>query len=363
MFISVIILTVTISRFIIGLTLTLNERGDKMISNTKNLRQLNKSQLLNVLKTEPNATKNKLAKLTGLSVATCGNILKDCIESGEVFEIELGESTGGRPSRQFIFNKNHAYIANIYPRHEGQSTSIAVNVNNLLGQSIYTNNVECDLEVISELDDIVTNLIKLYPNIKVLSFGIPGVVDHGIVGVCDIEELIDFKFQSYFEDKFNLSVTVDNDVNLSAIGFYSQLDDNSDQDLAYIYFPLDGNPGAGIIVNGQIINGFSNFAGEVSYMPSLMSRHKQGNIQQNPTDFATYVSTIIMNINCVINPKTIVLAGYCFSVNILQDIKQNLIKFSRVNYVPNIQFEEDLHDSYLNGLIYKGLKQLKEDKQ
>lgn len=334
-----------------------------MINNTKTLRQLNKAQLLTALQTEPNATKNKLASLTGLSVATCGNILKDCIESGEVFEIELGESTGGRPSRQFIFNKNHSYIACIYPRHEGQSTSIALSVNNLLGQSIYSNNIECDLEVLGELDDLVANLITQYPTIKVLSFGIPGVVNNGTIGVCDIKELIDFEFQIYFEDKYDLLVTVDNDVNLSAIGYHSQLDSKGDQDLAYIYFPLDGNPGAGIIVNGKVINGFSNFAGEVSYMPSLMSRTHQGNIQHNATDFATYVSTIIMNINCVINPKTIVLAGYCFSEQILHDIHQNLIKFSRVNYVPNIEFEEDLHDSYLNGLIYKGLKQLKEGTQ
>ena len=68
-----------------------------------------------------------------------------------------------------------------------------------------------------------------------------------------------------------------------------------------------------------------------------------------------------MNINCVINPKTIVLSGYCFSDLILHEINNNLVRFSRVNYVPTIVFEEDLHDSYMFGLVSKSLSLLKEE--
>lgn len=334
-----------------------------MKHNTKNLRHLNKLQLLDELKLVSSATKNTLAKSTGLSVATCGNILKECLETGEVYEIELGESTGGRPSRQFVFNKDYCYIANIYPRHEANSVSISASVNNLLGESIYDNHIECDVSILVELKAVIDDLITYYPKIRILSFGIPGVVHNGVIGVCDIKELIDFNFKQYFEDRYKLPITVDNDVNLSALGYYHKTLDEDGQNIAYIYFPVDGHPGAGIIINGEIINGFSNFAGEVSYMPSVISRHTQGNLQQSSEDFAIYVATIIMNINCVINPKTIVLSGYCFSDSILNDINSNLIKFSRVNYVPNIIFEEDLHESYMYGLTTKAFHILKEDTQ
>lgn len=332
-----------------------------MVNNTKTLRQLNKAQLLDELKKVSSATKNSLAKSTNLSVATCGNILKECLITGQVFEIELGQSTGGRPSRQFIFNKNHCYTACIYPRHEGNCVSISVSVNNLIGEIIYENHIECNLNIVDALDEIITDLLTNFPSIKALSFGIPGVVNHGLIGICDIKELIDFHFTQYFDNKYKLPITVDNDVNLSALGFYNKNSEKGALNIAYIYFPVDGHPGAGIIINGQIINGFSNFAGEVSYMPAIISRHIQGNIQQNPSDFATYVAVIIMNINCVINPKTIVLSGYCFNDEILTDISSNLTKYSRINYVPDIIFEEDLHESYMQGLIVKALQLLKED--
>ena len=332
-----------------------------MKNNTKKLRQLNKSQLLNELKLVSSATKNTLANSTGLSVATCGNILKECIDSGEVFEIELGESTGGRPSRQFTFNKFYRHTACIYPRHEGKSVSISVSVNDLLGNCVYDQHLECDVDILIELKAIIDHLLVLYPTIKALSFGIPGVVDNGIIGICDIKELIDFHFKEYFEERYKIPITVDNDVNLSALGYYHKSLDEDDQNIAYIYFPVDGHPGAGIIINGEIINGFSNFAGEVSYMPGIIPRKIQGNIQQSPQDFAVYVASIIMNINCVINPKTIVISGYCFNDIILNEINKNLVKFSRVNYVPNIIFEEDLHESYLQGLITRALEALKED--
>ena len=60
--------------------------------------------------------KNSLSISTGLSIATCGNILKDLILSDEVIELDLAQSEGGRPARRFRYNENHELILIIYVR-------------------------------------------------------------------------------------------------------------------------------------------------------------------------------------------------------------------------------------------------------
>jgi hypothetical protein len=42
-------------------------------------------------------TTSSVSNITGLSVATCGNVIKSLVQTGEIIEVEMVESHGGRP--------------------------------------------------------------------------------------------------------------------------------------------------------------------------------------------------------------------------------------------------------------------------
>ncbi|MGE8206980.1 ROK family protein [Heyndrickxia sp. NPDC080065] len=70
------------------------------------------------------------------------------------------------------------------------------------------------------IDRFVEALVLNYPDIKALGIGIPGFVHQGVINVCDIAELRNVPLEAQLREKYELEVTVDNDMNLTAYGFY-----------------------------------------------------------------------------------------------------------------------------------------------
>ncbi|MCK4261010.1 MAG: ROK family protein [Halanaerobiales bacterium] len=329
-----------------------------MTTNSIKLKQINIELVKSTLKKEEYSTKTSIAKATGLSVATCGNILKELLSTGEVVEIDLEASTGGRPARRFVYNENYAYVAVIHARMEGTSKRLSCVVANLIGIHVYEILIEYNEITLVEFEDVIDMLIKMYPNIKVLGIGVPGVVNQGIIGICDFKELKNIPIEEYLSNKYKLTVIAENDMNSTAFGFYHRIQYKNSESMVYIYYPLDGNPGAGIIVNGQILRGQSNFAGEVSFLPLGISLENQGKIQNKSNLFSELVAKTITSINCVINPKSIVLSGYCFNEQLIESIRALLNTLTPDEHLPEFIFEEDIHDSYIHGLISMALEKL-----
>ena len=69
-----------------------------MKADTRLMKQLNISTLRRVLSGEGKATKPQLSRLTGLSVVTVNALITEMLEQGEVQELGMVPSGGGRPS-------------------------------------------------------------------------------------------------------------------------------------------------------------------------------------------------------------------------------------------------------------------------
>jgi hypothetical protein len=154
---------------------------------TTKVRELNTEKIRNCLKRLNNATKLELSEKTGLSVATCGNLLREMLKTEEVYEIAPAESTGGRPSKRFVYNSNYKFVSGIYLRMEGTKRTINVNVSNLIGENI--DDISYDFEDITlqDLEFVIELILKKYPKIAVIALGVPGVVKNGYLGYCDFK--------------------------------------------------------------------------------------------------------------------------------------------------------------------------------
>ncbi len=329
-----------------------------MVLNTKRLKDINVDLVKTALKFEDYSTKNNIASATGLSVATCRNILNELVKTGEVKEIELAESTGGRPSRRFVYNENFAFVAILYARMEGNDRSLYCSVVNMLGAQICEEYFPFDDISIIEIDSVLTKITESYPRIQVFSLGVPGVVRKGVIGICDFDKLSHLPLQEYLTEKFNRIVTIENDVNSAALGYYHKGKNTSSESLVYIYYPQNGIAGAGVIVNGRVIKGFSNFAGEISFMPLGVDREQQGFIQNDPEQFAQLAARTVLATNALLNPEKVVFTGQWFNEDLIKKIRGSVSEKFPKEHIPQISFELDIHDSYIDGLKFSGIYKL-----
>ena len=319
---------------------------------------MNTELVRNVFRENEFATKNSLARDSGLSVATCGNILKDLIRSGEIHEIQRADSTGGRPSKQYVYNEDFAHAAVIYLRQEGALRTIFSAVINISGSILHKKTITCDYGTLDAIESVLVELTELYPRIKVISIGIPAVVNRGVIGICDFPGLSNINIEERLTQTFGIPVVAENDVNATALGYYRRNTGAGAEGFAYVYYPRNGNAGAGIIVHGKILKGFSHFAGEVSYLPLSVKYADQGKLQDDSAVFADFAARTILTINAVINPECVVLSGHPFSGIVQKHISQTLQMGAPEGHVPRLEFEPDIHDSYLEGLSFLALKKL-----
>ncbi|CUH96701.1 hypothetical protein P22_2791 [Propionispora sp. 2/2-37] len=329
-----------------------------IVNNTMRVKQVNVELVKTALKALKFGTKSTIANATGLSVATCGNILNELLERGEVIETDLEQSSGGRPARRFMYNANYSYIACIYVSNEGGVYRTVYAVTNLTGETIEKNSSEVEMINYEAIDNLIEKLIYRYENIKAIGIGIPGIVHKGVIGAGDIKELVNIPLAARLKAKYNLQITVENDVNLTAYGFYQKQHHEEDKTVAVVMFPQGNCSGAGIIVDGRIIRGNTNFAGEVSYLPLDYSREEQVKQTKNPEAFFPLIVKTIASIIAVINPATIVVTGGLIRFDMLEGISKGCETIIPHEHMPQILIEENMQEDYINGLISITLESL-----
>ncbi len=297
-----------------------------------------------------------LAEESGLSAATCKNILREMLESGEVRETDQADSSGGRPSRQYQYNRDFAHGLILYLRKEGTRNLLFFEVFDAVGISVITETKELPGISLSDIEEVISTAVTQFPPIRVITLGINGIVHQGRIVTCDIPTMETFDIGSYLSEKYSIPVVVENDMNATAVGYYDSL--NSDErSFIYIYFPEGGGAGAGIVLNGELLRGSSGLAGEISSLPGLKAID-QAAAQEDEDAFCDLVIHMIRSAECLINPASIVLSGSVCTDAMKSAILSRINKETELNGFPDILFEEDIHESFVAGLKYLAMEQL-----
>jgi len=330
----------------------------QITNNSIRVKKINQELIKQALKIMKQGTKSMIASATGLSIATCGNILNEFLETGEVIETEMEEPNGGRPAKRFVYNSNFAYIACIYASSEGGQHSLTYSVTNLIGESMDDGFLAVEDADATAMENVIESLITKYPDIKAIGIGIPGLVHQGVINVCDIEKLINIPLETRLREKFEVEVTVDNDMNLTVYGFFKKQNYDEDKTIIVVTFPKNNFPGSGMIINGRIHKGITQFAGEVSFLPFGISRKEQFAQLHHPLAFVPLAAKTIMSLIAVINPETIALTGELVKEEHVQGIFELCKGVIPDEHMPQIIVLEQPHDDYMNGLIAVTLESL-----
>lgn len=297
------------------------------------------------------ATKAELSERLGISFPTTSKLLAHMEQDGEVFSAGLDQSSGGRRAARYAYNPEYMLGLSVF-LEKAETHYI---VFNCLGEVKEQRKAPSVLEEGNvALTRFIESVMDAHPaRIKALAIGVPGAVENGqIFYMPGYESFQGFDAKSYYEDHFAMPVVVENDMNAAVLGYYHNRGIEAHQSLVYLYAGQNG-PGAGLMVNGDVVRGSSLFAGEVSFVPQYEDRNfGQALEQRGGSDAAARIdalSRMVATYAAILNPHTIIFYNDEMEIGTVAQIAKGSSRYIPSEHLPKLTIS-DWKQDYLYGL-------------
>ena len=233
------------------------------------MRTLNRSIVLNAIKTNGPIDRARIARRIHLSPATVTTITADLISEGLIYEKEPGDSHGGRRPILLAINPQGAYVVGIKlteTKAIAALTDLEATVLAKRSSGLNGFNPESAVELMAQLTNSL--LVEAgVPSEKLIGVGVglAGIVDFqkGIVRNATYLGWQNLPIRDLLHEKINAEIYIDNDVNtltLAEVLFgCGQGIDN------FLTLTIGRGVGLGIITNGQFYRGTGGGAGEFGH--------------------------------------------------------------------------------------------------
>ena len=235
------------------------------------MKSVNKSIILNKIRTSEPISRAEIAKETKITPPTVSSIVKELIGQGLVKESTLGHSSGGRKPTMLHINTGAYYVIGIDAGPEtvecvltDLAGGILQRTSSLLKKPL-TN--ERFMEVLKESVYAILGRADVEQE-KIIGIGIAmhGVVDAetGMSRIAPILNLTNIPIKDVLEQEFNLTVRVENDARAMALGESWFGGRGNASSMAAVN--IGRGVGAGIVINGKLYHGAEGIAGELGHM-------------------------------------------------------------------------------------------------
>jgi Transcriptional regulator/sugar kinase len=234
------------------------------------IREINQSNVLNLIRIHAPVSRPQLATLSGLSLVTIAKITGTLIERGLIIERDYAESTGGRRAGLLGINPEGGFVIGLIPQPE----SLTAVILNLSGDPICTRQWSIplygnDSQAIDLVAQCVEELLAEsgIPKDKVIGvgFGMSGFID-AARGYCMDASILGWKnveISHPLEKRLGVPVFVDNDVNCLTV--YEKLFGHGQPYAHFLVIAVGRGIGLGIMANGDLYRGAFGGAGEFGH--------------------------------------------------------------------------------------------------
>lgn len=332
----------------------------KFVGKPQMLREVNSSMLAHLIYEQGPLSKPELARLTSLSLPTVSKLVDDLEMDGIICPVGLAGRGAGRKAMLYETNKDSGCLMVLYYRG-GQYTC---RVTDIIGQTLYENAFPLDTSdadtALQATFSAIDALMKEAPHeVKSIGIGVPGVVlpDGHLLGIPKITAWEGLNLQHALADRYPADICVENDVKLTAVGYYrTRLCDRWDN-IVYIY--VGNGIGSGIIINRRLYRGSTNFSGEVGFMAPLrreppkvqytmqggyleaeLSRLKKDRASPEGLEaMGILLGAAAANHVAVLNPDAIVFGGEIMSDELIQEIKKQMPYYCPSESMPEILYD------------------------
>lgn len=324
------------------------------MKNTADLRKENKNIIRSIMRDGQHYTKQQIAELTGLSVATCNTLLNEMSENNEVLNEKIRLSEVGRTSASYYLNEQAEKYLCLWFEEILHVKYLNIYLLSPLGKSLE----ELQLSYESFDQDIfieeVRKVINHQENIKQIVVGVPATVEDGILKHCDIEELNGMDISAIFMKEFSIPTEIENDMHYRILGYYKEKC-SADDIVTLANFPSHILPGTASIHQGKMIGGYSGLAGMVGFLPFDFDRKTQIELLDKNNGISIIVKSVV-SIIALINPNKIVFTGDLIDKELLRKIEMKCLDYIPVEHMPEFYFERDTNHFYLQGMYQKAIE-------
>jgi len=234
------------------------------------IRAINRSHILNVIKTHGPIGRADIARRTGLSPATVTSISARLISQDLVLEKSAGDSSGGRPPILLVINPRGGYVVGIKLTETHVICALTDLEASVIAKSSAALSGRDPNQVVDDLAQLVLLFIREQKITKKqllgVGVGLAGIVDaeNGILRQSPIYGWDNVPLRNMLQSKLHIPVYIENDVNtltLTEKWFgHGQGIDN------FLIVTVGRGVGLGIVANGQFYRGQTGGAGEFGHM-------------------------------------------------------------------------------------------------
>lgn len=329
----------------------------ELIATPKSMKNVILKGIRAVLLELGSATKVELSNKLGISFPTISKFLTQMEKDGELLVVGLDDSSGGRRAKRYSYNPEYMLGLAIFL----ESNETHYTVFNCLGEVKKQGNTSSVLNKndLSLLTKCIQDIIAEYPGISSIAIGVPGSVDNGrIFYIPDYDHLQNFDLKEYYENLFSIPVVIENDMNAAVLGYFKSLGNTDNQSLVYLYFGHNG-PGAGVLINGDVVRGRSFFSGEVSFVPQYEKQNFFQALENRETFLDDHtldaVSRLVATFVAIINPHMVIFCHGEVNEKVLEKIKKQSSIYVPSEHLPELT-ESNWKQDYLLGLQNLGLE-------
>lgn len=316
------------------------------MANSGTIKSINIKSVLKTLSEHESITKSDIAKYTGLSFPTVSTVIEHLIYKNEVNEVGVEDSIGGRCAKKYSLNP--MYVVSLLLYLEGNKLNWIVS--DFCRNKIASGNLNCKDRILEEMNEIIYSIKSSYSQLASIVIGVASNVNNGkIMSHIEYKELQGVNITEYFEEKYGIPVIIENDMNIAIRGYWDRHSSNDIEVVVNIYIG-DNGMGASMIINGKVLKGKSNFAGELHYLPICDDNIKYAKEGFGESDIVEYYGKVIQSYVSLINPNLIVLYNNVYIKGKLEDIKNYCKVRIPEEAMAKIILSDEFKDDYEFGL-------------
>ena len=234
------------------------------------MRAINRSAILEIIRRESPISRSAIAERLDVSLPTVMRIVDELVEEGFVRLHGDTEWSGGRRRSLLEFNADGYVVLGIDlggAKMYGAISDLGGNILDEVSTDRYGPSAEANYNHLVTLIDTMLASPSLHGRrVRGVGVGVPGVTLHkdGIVKWAYPLKWKDFPLKARLAERYSLPVTVDNDVNLAALGeLWFGVGQNTQN---MVLVALSTGIGSGIIIDGALYRGASEASGEIGNM-------------------------------------------------------------------------------------------------
>lgn len=315
-------------------------------ANANMMKQINLHHVRQVMKQVETATKPQLAALTKLSVVTINSLVRELHQRGEIFEDALVPSNGGRPALTYRYNYDFSLGLVIYMKDRGGKFLLSSVVINLENRVLSKREQIVSSFQQEALYQLIDECVAAYPAIQSIGIGVPGQVVDGEIVISSHRELEGVRLMEQIEQRFNLPVFLENDVNAAVYGYHTNQQLGVDRTVTGLYFPYLYPPGMGIHQGGRLMRGKNGMAGEIKFLPFDIDWYTES----KPERIADAIGWIIQSVNSILAPDHMVI----YQNHVEEQAWRQALETYRTRYpspvYPDLIQKENFEDDFEAGM-------------